>query len=280
MYLFLRRGCLLLPVLAAAVRLAAGEVPPGPPAPGLRPFSTDRPDQTESPFTLDAGHWQVESDLLVETHDHDRSGGSDVRTTDLSFGTLNVKFGLTSRMDLQFIINPYERSQEDDRLARTTTQVAGLGDIATRLKVNLWGNDGGPTAFAIMPFIKWPLPSSGIRNGHTEGGVIFILGGELPAGWSAAAMTEVDFVRTDTNRRSIEWINSVSFSRDLTARWGGYLELYTVMSDAPGYKWQGQFDAGLTYAVSDNTQVDFGCNFGITESAPDYQPFVGLSLRF
>ena len=28
----------------------------------------------------------------------------------------------------------------------------GWGDIETRMKINLWGNDGGKTAFGVMPF--------------------------------------------------------------------------------------------------------------------------------
>lgn len=29
-----------------------------------------------------------------------------------------------------------------------------------------------------------------------------------------------------------------------------------------------------------NLQLDLGCNFGVTEAAPDYSPFVGFSARF
>ena len=148
------------------------------------------------------------------------------------------------------------------------------------LKINFWGNDGGKTAFAMMPFVKWPLSASNIRNGETEGGVIFILGYELPAGWGSAVMTEVDFVSDGTGGYDTEWVNSITFSHGLTEKLGGYIELFTVTSGAAGFKWQGQLDLGFTYAVSANTQLDFGCNFGVTKSAPDYQPFVGISRRF
>jgi hypothetical protein len=168
----------------------------------------------------------------------------------------------------------------EDRAAGTTEKVSGFGDVTTRLKVNFWGNDGGRTAFAMMPFVKWPLSASGVRNGETEGGVIFILGFELPAGWGSAAMTEVDFVSDGAGGRDTEWINTITFARDLTSRLGGYLEFVAVTGDAPGFKWQGQFDVGLTYALNEDTQLDLGCNFGLTASAPDYQPFVGLSRRF
>jgi hypothetical protein len=59
----------------------------------MREMSTDRPDQTESPHTVDAGHFQVELDALSAVFDHDESYGRDVRTT--AWGTsLNVKAGL------------------------------------------------------------------------------------------------------------------------------------------------------------------------------------------
>ena len=44
--------------------------------------------------------------------------------------------------------------------------------------------------------------------------------------------------------------------------------------------WQGQVALGFTYAFTENTQLDWGCNFGVTESAPDFNPFLGFSFRF
>ncbi|MFZ5494775.1 MAG: transporter [Verrucomicrobiota bacterium] len=246
----------------------------------LRALSTDRPDQTESPYTVDAGHWQIEMDLCNLTHDHDTAGGADLRVREWRLAPVNLKLGLTSRLDVQFMLDPHVSSRVEDRTTGAVTRASGVGDVTTRIKFNLRGNDGGPTAFAVMPFVKWPLSASEVRNGETEGGVIAILGYELPGGWGSAVMTEVDSVSDGAGGRDTEWINSITFARDLTARLGGYLELFTVISDAPGADWQAQFDLGLTYAVSDDVQLDVGCNFGITESAPDYQPFLGLSRRF
>lgn len=282
MYSFLRKS---LPLLVAATVAQGADKSaytlfhPTPTA-ELRELSTDRPDQTESAHTVDAGHWQIESDLVNYTSDRDQSGGGDVRTKDLSLATLNLKVGLTNRVDFQLMIDPYVSSKIEDRVAGTTDKVSGFGDVTTRLKINFWGNDSGPTAFAVMPFVKWPLSASGIRNGETEGGVIFILGHELPGGWSSAVMTEVDWVSDGVGGRDTEWINCITFAHDLTAKLGGYVELFTVMGDAAGFKWQGQLDVGLTYALADDIQFDVGCNFGVTDSAPDHQPFVGFSRRF
>lgn len=282
MYRILR---LVLPVLGAGwVASAAGQsgysLSNPTPRGQLREMSTDRPDQTESPYTVDAGRWQLELDLVHYTRDRDESGGGNVRTEDLAVAPFNLKVGLRHNLDLQLMVDPYVRSTVEDRGTGTTARASGFGDITTRVKVNLWGNDGGSTAFAVMPFIKWPLSASAVRNGETEGGVIFILGYELPAGWGSAVMTEVDWVSDGAGGRDTEWLNSITFARDLTARLGLYFEFVAVLSDAPGHRWQGQFDLGFTYALNEDLQLDGGCNFGVTRSAPDYQPFIGLSRRF
>jgi hypothetical protein len=37
---------------------------------------------------------------------------------------------------------------------------------------------------------------------------------------------------------------------------------------------------GFTYGFCAHTQLDFGCNFGVTDSAPDFNPFLGFTFRF
>ena len=246
----------------------------------LRELSTDRPDQTESPYTVDAGHIQIEMDFATYTFDHDPAGGADVRTREWNFAPVNLKIGLTNRVDLQLLLAPIVRSRTEDRVAGTVARASGFGDITTRLKINFWGNDGGTTAFGIMPFVKWPLSASEVRNGKIEGGVIFPFAMDLPGGWGMGAMTELDFVSDGVGGYDTEWLNSLTFSRDLIGRLGGYVEFVAVTGNAPGFKWQGQFDVGFTYAVADAIQLDCGCNFGVTQSAPDFQLFFGISRRF
>ncbi len=292
------RPCILAVMLTASLPVTAQSTPEGVSRPDetpagkssyrlfhptprelMREMSTDRPDQTESPYTVDAGHFQMELDFAHATFDRDRSGGGDVRTRDFSVLALNLKVGALNNMDLQFVLDTYVDSRVEDRVANTVDEASGFGDVQTRLKINLWGNDGGNTAFAIMPFVKWPFSESSLRNGKIEGGAIFILGYELPAGWGSAVMVEFDFVSDGTGGYDTEFVNSITFSHDVTEKLGGYAELFTVTEGAPGSKWQGQVDVGFTYAVNDNTQVDFGCNFGVIESAPDFNPFVGFFFR-
>lgn len=243
----------------------------------MREMSTDRPDQTESPYTVDAGHIQLEMDFVKLTYDRHSPDG--VRTETWNVAPLNLKFGLFNNVDLQIVLDNYLNEQTWESGAHSRT--SGFGDITARLKVNLWGNDGGKTALAIMPYVKIPLSSTSIRNGQTEGGIIVPLAVELPGGWGMGVMTEVDFVTNGRGGYETEWLNSVTFSHDIIEdRLGGYIEFVAVVGTEPGFDWQGQVDVGLTYAISKDVQLDAGCNFGVTRSAPDYEPFVGISVRF
>jgi hypothetical protein len=134
----------------------------------LREMSTDRPDKTESAYTVDAGHLQVEMDLV--TYARDRHTTDRTRVESFSIAPMNLKVGLTNRADLQLVLETYARVRTKDRATGAVTHNGGFGDVSVRLKMNLWGNDGGRTAFATMPFVKVPTNQDHLGNDAVEGG--------------------------------------------------------------------------------------------------------------
>lgn len=247
----------------------------------MRELSTDRPDKTESAYTVDAGHFQIESDLVAFSHDRDTSGGGDTRVKAWAIAPVNFKVGLLNRVDLQTVIETYNHVTTDDRAAGTKTRQSGFGDVTSRVKINLWGNDGGATALALMPFLKYPTSQDALGNNSVEGGLIVPLAIELPAGFGLGLMTEVDFNRDDPGHgHHAEFVNSITLSHDLWGPLGGYIEFWSVTSSERGTPWQGTVDLGLTYGLTDNIQLDAGVNLGVTRSAEDVSPFLGLSIRF
>jgi hypothetical protein len=238
----------------------------------MRGLSTDRPDQTESPYTVDAGHWQFEVDLLNWTHD-DEDG---VRTDSLALLPINVKLGLTSSTDIEFVFESWsqEKVRGIERLTRD-----GFGDLTVRLKQNLWGNDGGTTAFALLPYVTLPLDASDLGRDDTEAGLILPFGINLPHDLYLGLMTRWDWINDDAGGHRNAWVNSVSLAYPISEQVGGYLEFASTVydDDAP---WEGTVDAGFTWGMTDNLQFDIGCNVGVTKSAPDVQPFIGVSYRY
>jgi len=244
----------------------------------LRELSTDRPDLTESPYTVDAGWAQLEMDVFAYTHDHDKSDGGDVNASALSLANINFKLGLTSHLDLQTVFSTYTRVKAHDRISGARETISGFGDITTRLKINYWGNDGGETAFALMPFIKWPTNQHGLGNKSVEGGLIAPLALELGGGWGMGLMTEFDIVRNESDDGyALDWFNTITVSHDITEKLGGYLELTSTLTRGRDLA---SFDCGLTYGMNRHVQLDAGVNFGLTRVTEDYTVFTGVSIRF
>jgi hypothetical protein len=247
----------------------------------MREMSTDRPDKTESPYTVDAGHFQIESDLFAYAHAHDTSAGANLRGDSWSFATLNLKAGLCNFSDFQVVLFPYNRVRTDDRIAGTISRQSGFGDVLTRLKVNLWGNDGGACAGGIMPYVKWPTSQDHLGNRAIEGGVILPVAFNLPAGFSAAAMTEFDWLQdADSHDYHPEFVNSITVSHQIVGKLDAFLEFYSLVSAETGAPWMGTVDLGFTYGITDDMQLDAGAYLGVTKSAPDIAPFLGFSVRF
>jgi hypothetical protein len=247
----------------------------------MREMSADRPDKTESPFTVDAGHFQIESDLVAYAHDHDTAAGANLHGDSWDFATLNLKAGLCNFSDLQVMLFPYSRVRTNDRVAGTIGRQSGFGDVLTRLKVNLWGNDGGSSAGGLMPFVKWPTSQDNLGNRAIEAGVILPIAVELPGGFGLGAMTEFDWLQdAGSHDYHPEFVNSVTVTHKIVGELDGFVEFFSVVSEQNGADWIGTFDFGFTYGITDNMQLDAGAYVGVTKSAADIAPFVGFSIRF
>jgi hypothetical protein len=279
-------------VLLAAGHLLAADNEPAPdkssytlfhpvPADQLRDLNSDRPDLTEGPFTVDAGHYQLESDFFTFTHARDITDGADARMDAWSFATINLRTGLSNHSELDLMLAPYNLVRTADRTGHTVTHQSGFGDTVVRYKYNFCGDDGGRTAFGVMPLIKFPSNQDGLGNHAIEGGIIFPLNVNLPAGWSLGAMTEFDFNQNSGGGAyHTEFVNSIVADHDIVAHLGGYVEFYSSVSTERGTEWQGYFDFGLEYQIGKNVQLDAGLNYGLTRATPAWNPFAGITVRF
>ena len=209
----------------------------------MRELNTDRPDKTESPITVDAGHFQIEADILSYSYDRRNPAHDATRVESISIAPVNLKLGLCNRVDAQLILQTYNSVRIHDRAAGTVETHRGFGDVIPRVKVNFWGNDGGPTAFGVMPFVKLPTNQDQLGNHSVEGGIIFPFAMDLPAGWDVGAMTEFDFNRNSTGGGyHPEFVNSITFGHGIVGRLAGYVEFFSAVSTERNSPWVGTAD--------------------------------------
>jgi hypothetical protein len=249
------------------------------PAEYLRALDTDGPGSTESPYTVDAGHFQVEMTLVSYTSDRESFNGVTQRFEAWAIAPMNLKIGLLNRLDAQLLLETYNVLYEREDGSRTTRR--GYGDTTLRLKYNFWGNDGGRTAFAATPYVKFPTSQDGIGNRAVEGGLVLPLAVELPRSFYLGVTTRFDAVRDeDESGYHAEFINSVAFGHDLFGSLFGYVEFFSAVSTEQDADWVGTFDTGLIYGITENVQVNLGVNIGVTRSADDWTAFAGMAWRY
>ena len=247
----------------------------------MRELSADRPDVTETPYTIDAGHFQLEMDVLRYSYDRYNSARDNVRRETVSIAPMILKLGVLNSLDLELGIVPYLSTRAHDYSSGIVETHRGLGSLMPRVKVNLWGNDGGKSSVALLPFIKLPTSTGHVEDNSVEGGLTVPIAIELPAGIGMGSDIQVSVNRNENGGgHHAEFLNTLTFGHSIVGPLGGYIEFVSIASQERGAPWVATFDLGLTYELSSDVRLDGGINIGLTRSAEDLNPFIGLTWRF
>jgi hypothetical protein len=244
----------------------------------LRSLCTDRPTKTNSPCTVDAGHFQYESDIF--NWSYARTDG--VTTNTYLFTNPTLKLGLTNRIDLEVNTVPIETVT-----IKSTSgwqNLTGIGDTFVRVKINLAGPEGGDFQAAIIPYVKFPTARLGIGNGAVEGGAIVPISYALTQDYTVVFDPEIDIERNAEDfGRHANFQMLACLSRPLSSTITGDAELWGQENHDPsGATQEASFDLALSWipATDPNLQFDAGFNLGLTPATPKYQPYFGVSQRF
>jgi hypothetical protein len=239
-----------------------------------RPYNTDRPSKTDSPYTIDAGVFQIESDVPNWTLDYENG----VLTRTWIIGNTNFKLGLTNWMDFQVFPQFYVNKRTGGPGFGKPLELDGFGDTTLRLKINLLGNDSGKLVIGFLSSLKIPTNTGHTGNHVWEPGFELPVSYSLPWGFTLFAQTRIDILdKARSSGMQVQWQNPIGLSRTIVGKLGGYVEFYDAVSSGP---WVGTLDTGLIYQVTPNFSVDVNSFFGLTNSAPDYNVFSGFGYRF
>jgi len=242
-----------------------------------RDFCADRPGKGSPPCVLDAGRFQAELGLV----DRAWTRGGGTSSDDTSFGTLELRLGLSDRVEGQLSWNAYERIHDKDHGASSTAD--GVGDLGLALRWSLKNPGGDGVSVALQPFATAPVGSGQIGDGTWLGGVILPVSLPLNADWSLALSPEVD-VRADADGsgRHAGFGGAVGVGRSFGPVALG-VELWADRDEDPsGHVTSASFDltAGWTPAALKDVQLDVSAYVGLNHDTPDLALAVGVAKRF
>lgn len=239
----------------------------------MKDMETDRPDATESAYTVEAGHFQVETDLFKVT----RNKNAEFLNIQNVFNLANFKLGLTEKMDIQLVVPTYVTNTTRELSTNNVIdKTAGFDDITLRLKYNIWGNAGGKTAFAVLPFLSFP--TSSFSDNGIQGGIVFPFALQLQEGLNAGAQAGAEIVKEANNRYYTNFLYSVTLGKSLSKRASVFAEVFSTYS-AYAKTADIYLNGGVIYSISQNVNIDAGFNYGVNKGA-DKIFFTGFSLRY
>ena len=148
-------------------------------------------------------------------------------------------------------------------------------------KENLWGNEGGPTAFALTQYLDIPAGRPDLSTGAVEGGATGTLLFRFPGKTYLGMETGLEW-RKDifAGRYHVEVPASISLAYSFTKELSAKAEFASQFSAEPGAQWVGVVALAVLYGLSDDVQFDIGINIGVTPAANDWNPYIGLAKRF
>lgn len=235
---------------------------------GPGPLITDRPDATEAPNTVGTGFLQFETGAFFT-----REEANGLQTESTTFNTMLVRYGIFDNFELRLGWNFTETRFEFNGIEAPDV-LSGLDPLLLGAKVAITEEQGLIPDIGLIGHVFLPFTAG--RDYKPEyTGVDF----------------RFSFAHTLSERSSLsynlgaqwggdnpeaEYIYTLAYGYAITDAFGFYLELYGELPEdsGPNHLW----DAGVTYLVNDDLQLDATIGSGI-RSDQELLLSAGLSYR-
>jgi len=259
-YAMKKYALLLLLLLAGNFAMAQEEVPA---------IITDRPDQTESTAIVPVNMLQIETGFVSQQDETD--------IAEISGATYNgtlLRYGLFKRAELRIGMDYLRESVRMKRTGRTM-ETRGFSPLYTGLKVKITEEKGLLPDMALLASLTWPgaasddfqtpyiAPALRLAFAHTLSETLSV-GYNLGAEWDGISP-------------AVSYYYSLALGMGLTEKIGAFLESYGSMYEEA--KPEHKADAGFTWMLRKNLQLDVSGGIGLSEIAPDHFLSFGLSFR-
>ena len=207
---------------------------------------TDRPDQTESSSTIAKESLQIEMGIVVLS--------SDNKSVNAFAGPSTLlRYGISENLELR-IFNQYESIKVD--MDGSDEKDSGFSDLELGFKVQLFKKEDVNTEVAFLSHAIIPTASKAFSNEKwgtiNKLSISHALGKNIGLGYNVG----YDYI-FQTHRFTYSAALGFSFSE----KFGGYIEPYGFYAE--GGLFQSFFDAGLTYLMRDNFQLDISYGLGM-----------------
>ncbi len=211
---------------------------------------TDRPDQTESSSTIPKGSLQIESGISLRFSENRYKSESQLSAPSTLF-----RYGLTKGIELR-VLNQFESV----RNITNSTEASGISDIEIGTKIQLYQKENVNTEIAFLSHLIIPTGSKVLTNSKAGSINKFSISHSINDKIGVGYNVGYNYFGSDSG----DFTYSLVMGMKVTEEVGLYLEPYGEFVGINEYI--GDFDAGITYLLKKNFQLDFSFGTGINHT--------------
>ncbi|MFW5644499.1 MAG: transporter [Bacteroidota bacterium] len=236
---------------------------------------TDRPDQTESSSTVPKKTLQWENGFSFES-DAAEYRGEITHYRNLGLNHTLLRYGILHKLELRLGADLIRKTTETESSDGNPQKEFDLEPMRLGLKVQLTEKAGLIPELAVLSHLVFPALSS-LDEKNAPMPDITLAGSINPNEWASLGFNFgfrwPDF-GFDQTHLFYSFVIGLSHGQKLGSFWEvyGYKDYYYAVDDF-------RADAGITYLLKPNFQLDLSGGLGITEVSPDYFISFGFSWR-
>jgi hypothetical protein len=233
--------------------------------PPVAPIAPDRPDVTNGTNIVEEGLLQVEVGVQ-----HVRMGSQHSAGTPVTF-----RVGLFEWLEARVGTDGFLHQSDNG------SNVSGAGNVQLGAKLRLFADPGGVPVLSILPTINLPVASAskGLGSGDLDATLVVLTGTDMGRTSHLDVNYGVGAIGAGLGRpHFFQQLVSASFSHSLTEQLSPYIEGFWFSRQDPDGGPVVSVDAGFIQAFAARFAIDGGIAVGLTNAAPDFSVFTGLSI--
>lgn len=230
---------------------------------------TDRPDQTESSTVVPFQSLQIETGFVMEN-----SETSFIDQVSFAYNTTLLRYGLLENFELRLGLE-YLGEKTEIKNTGTTSTLSGLSPIYAGFKVKIADEDGCKPEVAFLGGLFLPFTANkDFKPEYSAANIRFAFSHTLSDRFSLGYNLGAEW---DGDTAVPGYFYSIALGIGLSDKVGMFVEGFGILPEEGDS--EHLIDAGFTFLVLPNFQLDISCGIGLNDNAIDNFLSFGLTYR-
>ncbi len=232
-------------------------------------ISTDRPDQTEASNVVPKNFLQIETGAFYETLEV-----NELKSKAMTFNTTLLRYGLLDNLELRLGFD-FTEIKGEFRGVDLNDRLSGFSPLLLGVKIGITEEKGALPEIAFIGHVNVPgFASNDFKTKSTGTDFRFSLSHTLSERSSLGYNIGMAW---DGDITTANYIYTLAYGYSISDKVGAYVELYGELPEDSSFSHL--WDAGFTYLINDNIQLDISGGTGITQNVQDLFLSAGISVR-